>query len=440
MDIALIPFGLGAPAIIRASAFGVVGLLRHRAARAIFADRDRIVWVLAVIEVQIGRLGLRASIVPAIIAVSAEDVGYACDDGRFGARQLCAILATGRQGCWAAGVFGFGERVQRFQQRARVRGLARVLAEVDPDRHAEVHFVGDAPHRHRRVVDVLANEFGQLLAGVLHQSLAWRHLARAQSPFRHQRNFVPQDKAIPVRQIVDVLALLIVGEADGVGAHFADQGHILVFIGAGKRPALAFLVLVARDPVQGHVASIEEKALFRIDANIAKARGLVNPVDHAAARRAQRAYQVIEIRVLHPLPQVRMVEVQALDGLHACARRHPDGIGDGGDHRAGGVHKPGLQDALERRCAIIGEAGADVNRGGLSCYFFIGRIDPRSAMIQHVKVDGGGGDQADGTIKSAMDKEVSGQRQGVGGGVCGRGNRIVHLDHQKIVLAPMHRA
>src|SRR3546814_7366773 len=65
--------------------------------------------------------------------------------------------------------------------------------------------------------------------------------------------------------------MLIMGKADGVRAHFGDQRHVAPMVGAGQRPALAEIVLVPRHPMERQMPAVEEKALFGVEADGAKA-------------------------------------------------------------------------------------------------------------------------------------------------------------------------
>ena len=96
--------------------------------------------------------------------------------------------------------------------------------------------VRDAPDADGRVVVVLDDEFLHLGDGVLP---AIRHM------LGDVRDFCPNHHAVPVTQVVKILIMLIVSQVDGIGADFADHGHVDVMMLLGNGIADAFPVLMA---------------------------------------------------------------------------------------------------------------------------------------------------------------------------------------------------
>ena len=109
--------------------------------------------------------------------------------------------------------------------------------------------------------------------------------------------------------------MLVVGKADGVGAHFKDQRHILFhhLFGDGHTRALA--VLMAGNTAQGIGAAVQNEALLRVNLKLAAAEA--GSLGFAVVQ--PRSYGV-EIWVIKTVPQAGMLQrehgsgVAVLDG------------------------------------------------------------------------------------------------------------------------------
>ena len=155
-------------------------------------------------------------------------------------------------------------------------------------------FVGQPPYGNAGVVVVLHDEFfhlGQRVgAAIVHMH-------------RDVGNFRPDDKTLFIAQVVERLRVLVVGKADGVGAHFQDQRHILLHHLFGDGYARALAVLMAGDAAQGIGAAVQNKALLRVNLKLAAAEAgslglaVVQPRSHG-----------VEIRVIKTVPQAGMLQ------------------------------------------------------------------------------------------------------------------------------------
>ena len=88
-----------------------------------------------------------------------------------------------------------------------------------------------APEENRRMVVVLHDQLGQFAAAMLVGTLAG---------FEHadKGDFGPDRKAQFITGIVKVLAVLVVGQADGVCAPFLDDLGVLAVVSSGQGVAL----------------------------------------------------------------------------------------------------------------------------------------------------------------------------------------------------------
>ena len=156
------------------------------------------------------------------------------------------------------------------------------------------NFIGQSPNGNAGVVVVLHDEFfhlGQRIgAPVVHMH-------------RDVGDFRPDDKTLFVAQIIECLRVLVVGKADGVGAHFQNQRHILFHHLFGDGNARALAVLMAGNTAQGIGTSVQDKSLLRVNFKLAAAEAgglglaIVQP----------RSYGV-EIRVIKTVPQAGVLQ------------------------------------------------------------------------------------------------------------------------------------
>ena len=154
--------------------------------------------------------------------------------------------------------------------------------------------VGQSPNGNAGVVVVLYDEFFHLGQRV---GTAIVHVHRDVGDFR------PDDKTLFIAQVVERLRVLVVGKADGVGAHFEDQRHILFHHLFGNGYARTLAVLMAGNTAQRIFTPVQNKALLRVDFKLAAteagSRGLtvVQPCSHS-----------VKVRVVKAVPQVGVLE------------------------------------------------------------------------------------------------------------------------------------
>ena len=106
------------------------------------------------------------------------------------------------------------------------------------------------------MVIALGNELAHLLKRV---RAAVCHVHRDVGDLR------PDHETVLVAEIVEFLRVLIVRKSERVGADLADDRHVGPVVFEGKRIALAFQVLVARDAAERITAAVQEEAFFRVE-------------------------------------------------------------------------------------------------------------------------------------------------------------------------------
>ena len=92
------------------------------------------------------------------------------------------------------------------------------------------------------MIVALADQLRELLLGVIRECGAGADVI-------DERYFGPYDQPIAIGQIIEILRMLVVAAANGVGAHFPNQPHILVMLRVGDGPAAIEAILVAIDAV-----------------------------------------------------------------------------------------------------------------------------------------------------------------------------------------------
>ena len=142
------------------------------------------------------------------------------------------------------------------------------------------------------------------------------------------RDFRPDDHAVFVAQIIEILIVLIVRQTDGVAAQLTDERHVLVVHLAGDGVADALAILMAGYAVQGIGLVVEEETLLRVGAERADAERNLQFVGHDAVI-LQLDAAGVEIRIFHAVPAVRLFDAD--DGIKPRARA--DGLSLGVDER-----------------------------------------------------------------------------------------------------------
>ena len=230
--------------------------------------------------------------------------------------------------------------------------------------------IAETPDRDAGVIIALGDQFPHLAESIL-------------PPVCHMHGDIgdlgPDNDAVFIAEIVELLCVLIMGQPQGVGAQLPDDGHVgrMVFIRQGVPPALE--ILVAAHTAQRIAAPVEEKALFGIagkDAAAKTARHFVAGGQFCRSR--------VEPGIVHAVPKAYVFD----DELRAALRGFRFAVH--GDVHARGV-VPGLY-GDRRRLLFKIDRRRDFDAGG--------------AVLQKLEVLGRHGDQVDRAVQAAVEGEV----------------------------------
>jgi hypothetical protein len=140
--------------------------------------------------------------------------------------------------------------IQLFEQGQRIRTGASLVPHKGGHAVSKIDLIADGPGDDRGMIEVLRDQLPQLLPGVLTKRIR-RLQALAQRPLAYQGYLVPEHKSVAVREVVNRLAVLVVGQANAGHPHLTHgrfvRGNVLRF----RRPTLAFTILVIADAVYG---------------------------------------------------------------------------------------------------------------------------------------------------------------------------------------------
>ena len=138
----------------------------------------------------------------------------------------------------------------------------------------------------------------------------------------------PDHHAPLVAEVIEVLVMLIMGQADGVGAHFADDVHILLMLLAGDGVAQALPVLMAAHAPQGVLFAVEVEAGLGVIVEVPHAEAAADLIPGSKTGPAG-----VEVGILHAVPEMDVLDdkglLAALAPGHLFALVVQQGHGDG---------------------------------------------------------------------------------------------------------------
>ena len=133
----------------------------------------------------------------------------------------------------------------------------------------------DAPAKDRRMMDVLENQFTQLLFGVFHQGLALGHL--------EHRHLCPGKKAQLVAAVIGSLRMLIMRQTHGVGADLFNQRKIAMDLFFADRAENPGEILMFGHTPELIRPSVEQQTAVGRHFDAPEARAQFNRILHRAA-------------------------------------------------------------------------------------------------------------------------------------------------------------
>ena len=115
------------------------------------------------------------------------------------------------------------------------------------------------------------------------------------------RNLRPDNDAVFIAQIIELLCVLVMGKAQCIGAKLPDDLHIFRMFFIRERISASLMVLVAAHAAQRITPSVEEETLLWIAGKHAASEA---GADLIAAFKARLCG--IEIRIVHAVPEMHV--------------------------------------------------------------------------------------------------------------------------------------
>ena len=345
------------------AAVGVCAVQVGHALRTVFAVAERAVGEAEMEEAHPQVVQDKARNVPAQVQVPADHIGN-----------------VGRTVEGAAhGVAGQGGQAGLVHLVAQVVQLAVVIQHVLLVLGGDGDLVGNAPAGDAGVVVVLDDQLFHLADGVL---------AAVGHVLTDVGDLGPNNHADLVAQIIEVLVVLIMSQADGVGTDLFDQGHVFVVHLAGDGVAQALAVLMAGNAVQRVRLAVQEEALLGVNLEAAHAKAGGGLIFHRAVHH-KAGLAAVQVRILNAVPQVCVEDGQGDVGAFA-----------GGNGVAGGVQQ------LNAHFAFAVVPGGNLN-AGICALHSGGDADAGAAEVIQGEVVLADHHQADIAVDAAIEGEVS---------------------------------
>ena len=277
-----------------------------------------------------------------------------------------------------------------------------VFQQILVDSGSGGNLVGQAPHGDAGVVVVLTDQLLHLGQGI---GTAVGHV------HGDVGDLCPDDKALFVAQVIEMLCVLIVGQPDGVGPDLQNEGNVLLhhFVGQGNACVLA--VLMAGNATQRVAASIQEKALLGVNLKFPAAKA-----GRCFLAVVQFRRYGIEEGVINTIPQVGMVQRENRR-CGAVLYRSSEGLSFQCKGYALCAHHGGFHSNFNGLGGKVGDDGGHLQRRGTISGQ--GEVLCRDDVQGHIPV------------KAAVEGEVC--LLGVHGVVVA----VVHADRQQIFLFEM---
>ena len=261
---------------------GIVTLFRMRrmergiGIRAILGKSDHAVRILFMILIEKLIVLIEVTQVPSEIQIVAVDVRDLQD----------GTVRLKHEDIRHGGQAGFVHAV------AQIIEQAMVFQQILIDRAGCGDFIGQTPHCDARMIVALGNQFAHLAEGVF---------AAAFHMHGDIGNLRPHHNAVFVAQIIELLRMLIMCQAQCVCTNLPDDLHVRSVVLTGQGIALSLQVLVPADAAQGIAAPVEEEAVVRITPEFPAAKTCADRVP-ALKDSAGR----VKVRIIHTIPQMHI--------------------------------------------------------------------------------------------------------------------------------------
>jgi nickel-dependent lactate racemase len=220
-----------------------------------------------------------------------------------------------------------------------------------------------------------------------------------------ERDLGPDGDAGPVAEVVHVLVVLIVGQADGGDTELLEQRQVPLMVLGGQRRALALEVVVPADPSERVRATVELGPLVGVHLEGAQSEQELDLVGPAVQGRHDPVQVGIVPSVPPPGPVDRQLE-DGLDHLTGAGREHRGPRG----HLVGAVQHPDLDGGLGGGGTVVGDADAGTDDTLAVIERLLGQPDPGRPVIQQVEVHIGHADEAGAAVQAPVEGVIPEQR------------------------------
>ena len=184
-------------------------------------------------------------------------------------------------------------------------------------------------------------------------------------------NLRPDNQALFIAQVIEILVVLIVGKANGIGAHFQHHGNILFMLPCGQGTAQPLPVLMPGRTTQAVGLAVEQEALLRIKSDAAAAE-----LGFYGIAAVQLAEAGVEIGIFNTVPKVSICNGKGSGGSAAL----------NGDNLGFPVHGNAYRFSRTFHIGFYSDFRVASPKNGSNS-------DPVSAAASQRKVGGGNGNQ-----------------------------------------------
>ena len=174
---------------------------------AIFRDTDGQVGMIRVEFIKPRRIGINGAAIPAEVLIIADGIG----DLQIG--MVCGAGSNGCHGGQTGSVHSVNQIIQLLMVIHNVCVFFRIITSID--------LVAQTPDNDGRMVVILNDKFLHLLDGVF---LTIAHVGCDVG------NLCPDDLAIYITKIIEILIMLIMCQPDGSRTEFHDHSHIFFMV------------------------------------------------------------------------------------------------------------------------------------------------------------------------------------------------------------------
>ena len=245
----------------------------------VLADTDTTLRIFLVRSIRPLAYPRRIAAIPTEILIPANQIGQFV--------QAPTLIAGGRRR--TRRVFPVGQFVQ-FQN-----VLTGIVARL-------LQFVEQSPETDRRMVEILANQFYQLLLAILPERRLVDKSFVPVAPGTDKGYFRPNHQSVAVAQVIHILILRIMCQTDGIYAHFEHNIHIFLMIQGRQSISDFCTILMTANSAKLQVFPVQKEAFIRVDRVITQAQDFLYPVGRLSILQDRSLYS-ITVWIFPAIPQ-----------------------------------------------------------------------------------------------------------------------------------------